>query len=611
MVLPETCGGLLRRSLCSGKSMLHISLRRLGLVTVLAGAFAAQAGPSARASTEPAAAPVLVPSAQELARVSLAGNYLAARMAVTERDQRLAAAYLRAALRVDPGNRELLERTFNAVLSAGNVEEAARFAERIVQLDRNHRIARLVLGVRAIKLRQFQVARQNMGQAARGPVGDLTGGILSAWTLFGAGDTDDAIARLDQLTGPEWFSVFRELHAGLILDAAGRRRDAVRRLEKAYQLDQTALRIVEAYGRALSRAGERDKAMEVFQAFDKVLPRHPLITDAMEDLTAGRTLDPMVRNSAGGSAEFLYGLGSWMSRQGGEELGLVYLQLALFLDNDNPLALLSLADLYEQIKQPHNAIEAYERVPDASPLKRNAEIQLGLNLDSIDRTAEARRHLEALIAQRPDDTDAIMALGNVLRGRKVFSECGAIYSRAIDQVKQPTRANWTMFYFRGICHERNKQWALAEPDFKKALELYPDQPHVLNYLGYSWIDQGVNIEDGTRMIRRAVEQRPDDGYIVDSLGWAYYRVGNYEEAVKHLERAVELKPEDPVINDHLGDAYWKVGRKLEARFQWTHARDLKPEPEDLARIEDKLKNGMPEAKPATVGEEAKPKPGGG
>ena len=154
--------------------------------------------------------------------------------------------------------------------------------------------------------------------------------------------------------------------------------------------------------------------------------------------------------------------------------------------------------------------------------------------------------------------------------------------------KDPQKPNWLIFYFRGICYERSKQWTKAETDFKKALELFPDQPHVLNYLGYSWIDQGVNLDEGMRMIRRAVEQRPDDGYIVDSLGWAYYRIDEYDEAVKHLERAVELKPEDPTINDHLGDAYWKVGRTLEATFQWAQRAISSRSRTISKKIEEKL-----------------------
>jgi Flp pilus assembly protein TadD len=198
----------------------------------------------------------------------------------------------------------------------------------------------------------------------------------------------------------------------------------------------------------------------------------------------------------------------------------------------------------------------------------------------------------------------------VLRGRKQFAECADVYSKGIDIIRKPEKSNWVIHYFRGICFERAKQWPKAEADLKMSLDLFPDQPHVLNYLGYSWIDQGINVDEGMRMIKRAVEQRADDGYIVDSLGWAYYRLGNMEEAVKHLERAIELKPDDPTINDHLGDAYWRVGRLLEARFQWSHARDLKPEPEDLEKIEAKLKSGLPDDTSSAAEAEHK-KPGGG
>jgi tetratricopeptide (TPR) repeat protein len=219
---------------------------------------------------------------------------------------------------------------------------------------------------------------------------------------------------------------------------------------------------------------------------------------------------------------------------------------------------------------------------------------MAANLDSLDRADEAQKHLEGLIKQHPDDLEAIMALGNVLRGHKKFAECANVYSKGIATIPNPEKANWVIYYFRGICYERSKQWPKAEADLKKALELFPDQPHVLNYLGYSWIDQGINLDEGMDMIKKAVQQRPDDGYIVDSLGWAYFRLGNYDEATKQLERAIELKPEDPTINDHLGDAYWRVNRVLEAKFQWAHARDLKPEPEELPKIEAKLKSGLPD-----------------
>jgi Flp pilus assembly protein TadD len=290
----------------------------------------------------------------------------------------------------------------------------------------------------------------------------------------------------------------------------------------------------------------------------------------------------------------------------------VYLQLALYLAPNHPMALLSLADLYEGVKKYELAIKIYDRVPTTSPMQRNAQIQRAIGLDTLDRTDEARTALEKLIADNPGDLEAITALGNLQRGRKQFAECADSYSKGIDGSGKADKPNWVIFYFRGICYERSKQWPKAEADMKKALELSPEQPLVLNYLGYSWVDQGINLDDGMRMIQRAVEQRADDGYIVDSLGWAYYRIGNYEEAVKHLEHAVELKPEDPTINDHLGDAYWRIGRVLEARFQWAHARDLKPEADDLPKIEEKLKLGLAdEPSAAAAAERQKKQPGGG
>ncbi|MBM3527171.1 MAG: tetratricopeptide repeat protein [Alphaproteobacteria bacterium] len=325
-----------------------------------------------------------------------------------------------------------------------------------------------------------------------------------------------------------------------------------------------------------------------------------------------RELPRVVEAPDAGAAEVLYGLGAALGRRGGEDLGLVYLQLALYLQPNHALALLSLADLHEQLKHPRQAIKVYERVPVASPLRRNADIQLAVNLDALDRTDEAKERLNKLVAERPTDIDAIMALGNIQRGRKAFEECADVYGKGIATIEKPERPNWLIYYFRGICFERAKKWERAEEDLKTALKLYPDQPHVLNYLGYSWVDQGVHLDEGMRMIRRAVEQRPDDGYIVDSLGWAYYRLGNFDEAVRHLERAVELKPDDPTINDHLGDAYWKTGRVLEANFQWSHARDLKPEPEELVKIKQKLESGLPPEEASTAANAGKPKkPGGG
>ena len=550
------------------------------------------------------------PTPQELAHATTAGSYLAARHAGVERESGTAAAYYLNVLKADPRNADLLGRTFLSVLTNGDIDEAGRLADRLLQLDRSDRIARLVLGVRALKLKQYGVARQNFAQSVRGPVTDLTATLLAAWAQSGTGDTKGAIETLDKLSGPDWYAIFKDLHAGIILDIGNNKKDAAKRYEHAYKADPVALRTVQAYGHFLSRTAGKDEALKIYQEFSKAVPDHPVITEEMKQVSAGEKLPPLADSASAGAAEALYGLGASIGRRGGEDLALIYLQLALYLEPNHAMALLSLADLYESLKKPDLAIAVYDRIPASSPLRRNAEIQVSSDLDTLDRTDEAKKRLERLIADHPKDVEAMMALGNVLRGRKEFAQCADAYSKAIANLTSTEKSNWVVFYFRGICYERSKDWPKAEADLKKALQLFPDQPLVLNYLGYSWIDQGVNLDDGMKMIRRAVEQRPDDGYIVDSLGWANFRINNYDEAVKNLERAVELKPDDPTINDHLGDAYWRVGRVLEAHFQWSHAKDLKPEPEDLPKIEQKLKVGLPDDT-SSAADAAKKKAGSG
>ncbi len=527
-------------------------------------------------------------------RVSVSGNYLAARHATVERDASSAAAFYRAALTSDPNNTDLLDRAFIASIAEGNIDEAVKLAERILAKDKTNRVARLVVGVKALAQKQYQAARININQSVRGPITDLVATLLSGWASFGAGDSRGALAAIDKLSGPDWYSIFKDLHSGMIADLADKRGEAGTRLERAYKVDTSALRSAEAYGRFLSRGKSPEEAVKIYETLEKASPRHPLVQEGLRETRAGRKLPPLAETPREGAAEALYGIAATLNRRGGEDLALIYLRLALYLAPDHSLALLTLADLFETVKKPLQAIPIYERVPDNSPLKRNARIQLATSLDAVERTEESIAILTALVGDNPRDLEAIMALGNVQRERKKFAECAQTYSSGIDMLPAEDKKAWVFYYFRGICHERSKQWPKSEADLKQALTMQPEQPLVLNYLGYSWIDQGVNLDEGMKMIRRAVEQRPDDGYIVDSLGWAYYRIGNYEEAAKNLERAIELKPDDPTINDHLGDAYWRIGRTLEARFQWAHARDLKPDPDELPKILAKIANGLPD-----------------
>jgi len=550
------------------------------------------------------------PTSQDLRSMTTAGSYLAARHASVERDASAAAAFYRSALRSDPKNNELLDRAFISSLAEGDIEESVKLADRVLKIDKANRVARLVIGIRDLKTKKYASAVRNVNQSVRGPITDLIATLVGSWAIYGGGDIKGAVANIDKLAGPEWYPIFKDLHSGMMLELADRQQDAGQRLERAYKLDDSALRVMEAYARWLSRNGKSADATAVYAAFDKKLSRHPLVEDGLRETKAGKKLPPLVDSPQAGAAEALYGIGASLTRRGGEDLALVYLQLALYLQPDHALALLALGDLYESVKKPQMAIGVYERVPATSPLKRNAQIQLATDLDAADRSEEAIKILKTVIAEDPKDIEAIMALGNIERGRKKFADCVGTYSRGVDALNGGEKNAWVYYYFRGICEERSKQWPKAEADLKKALSLQPEQPHVLNYLGYSWIDQGINLDEAMAMIKRAVDQRPDDGYIVDSLGWAYYRIGDYENAVKTLERAIELKPEDPTINDHLGDAYWRVGRTLEGRFQWAHARDLKPDPEELPKIQAKIDNGLPEEDKASAASADKKKEDG-
>ncbi|MGH6980902.1 MAG: tetratricopeptide repeat protein, partial [Stellaceae bacterium] len=225
-----------------------------------------------------------VPTAQELSRDTASGSYLAARHAGIERDSATAAAYYLNVLKSDSRNSDVLSRSFISVLGDGDIDEAGKLAERIVQIDRNDRIARLGIGVRALKQKQYAVARQNFTQSVRGPVTDLTATLLAAWALAGAGNPRDAVDTLDKLAGPDWYAIFKDAHAGMILDIANNQAEAGKRYERAYKADAMALRTVQAYVSWLSRNGKTDAARKVLMDFSAAVPNHPLIVKMLEEI---------------------------------------------------------------------------------------------------------------------------------------------------------------------------------------------------------------------------------------------------------------------------------------------------------------------------------------
>lgn len=529
---------------------------------------------------------------------SQSGNYLNALVSSADRDTGAAAVYFREALRADPRNVDLLEHAFASALADGDTVNAYGLAERLVAKDPGNSLGRLALAVRSVGDGQWVIARAQLGTGDAGRARDVTTTLITAWTYAGVGDLRKALETLDRIRDPS-VAVFRDYHAGLIADVLGNPYEAQRRLKAAYDGDRNTLRLIDAYARFLARHNDIEGAKKVYQGFLALVPTHPVVISALADLSANKTLAPVVRNAREGVAETLYGLGgAGTLRQGDELAALIYLRLALALRPDHDLAAITVANLLSEIKQNEGAVRAYDLIQPSSPMRESAEIQAALELDGLGKADAAMKRLKAIVAAHPSDPDAWSALGSLQRAAKNFEDASKSYDKAIALIGDPDKAHWTLFYFRGICFERTKQWPKAEADFKQALVLYPDQPEVLNYLGYSWVDQGVHLDEAFVMLHRAVDLKPGDGYIVDSLGWAHFKLGHYVEAVRELEKAIELKPADPVVNDHLGDAYWRVERKNEAHFQWNHARDMGPEPDDLPNILKKITDGLPDAAPA-------------
>ena len=496
----------------------------------------------------------------------------------------------------DPGNDVLIEQSFLMELIEGNWPRTEELARALIKAQPTHRTAHAFMGLVDFKAQRYEAADEHFKAASSNPIGELTSTLARAWLYQAQDKTQEALAVLDApKQPPDWAQYYLRYHRALLADEAGRRAEARAAYERIPKNDQRTLRITLAFARHAANSGDAKLALSLLKAhFERTKnDGHPVARALQDQIEAGERPELLVSTPTAGLAEAFYGLGEALTGEGGVGPGAVYLQFALYLDPGSPFALAALANAYETTKRYEAAIAAYDRIPKGTPLQASIEIRKALNLNQLERIDEAQKLLDEVARENPKDIRPLDALGSIMRGHKRFAEAVDYYTRAIALIDKPEPKHWTYYYSRGTSYERLKKWPLAEADLQQALQLSPDQAMVLNYLGYSWIDQNRNLKQGLALIEKAVKQKPDDGYIVDSLGWAYFRLGNFKEAVKHLERAVELRPEDPMLNDHLGDAYWRVGREREARFQWDQALTLKPEPEDAEKIKKKLQKGLP------------------
>ncbi len=524
---------------------------------------------------------------------SLYGNYLAGRFAGAMRDTREAAIFYERALKQDPDNNVMLERAFLLKVADGKVASAVDLAEQIVAHDASNRLARLVLGVEAFRVGDYAAARTHLQQSRSGPVSALIQELFTAWSYVGEGQMEQALEVLDKGVSDSVFSPFFIVNRALVNDLSGRNAQAAEDyIEALRATGGRSLRIVQNYGSFLERMGRGQEAEALYLGFLSGVPENRVISAALARVRAGKSAPQLVRNAAQGAADAIYAPASYLVQERAMDLPIVYLQMALYLDPDFDIARTLLGDLLERGRRWRDAILAYAQISPSSGLYHNAQLKIAFNLNRLNQTDDAVGVLRTLLRRNPNDIELMVALGDMLRQGDRFEDSVKYYDKAIALFDHPQAEHWPIYYSRGVSLEQMKKWDAAEKDFLKAIELSPNQPLPLNYLGYSWIDQGINKAAAMRLIEQAVDLSPNDGFIVDSLGWALFRQGRFDEAVSQLERAIQLEPADPVINEHLGDAYWRVGRRIEARFQWRHALTLGSTQGQVTQIERKIEQGL-------------------
>lgn len=522
---------------------------------------------------------------------SVSGAYLAGRHAAVNSDYAEAARYYAQALSRDPGNVELLESTILSQVSLGEVEKATTLARVLEEKNQSSQVGRMVLTADMAKSENFAgLLAQEEDTSSIGPWVD---GLIKAWAHLGAGDVTSSLAAFDALATEPGISGFVLYHKALALASVGDYEGAeeIFASEAAGAAGQTR-RGVMAHAEVLAQLDRHEDALTVLStSFGE--STDPELDAMIAALQAKETIPfTHVNNAVDGVAEVFFTFAAVLkSEAAGDYYVLLYTRIARYLRPDHIDALLLTAGLLDDLGQNDLAIAEYKEMPADDPAFHVAELGRADALRRSDRADQAIEVLEQLTRTHGDLAVVHSTLGDVLRGQEDYAGAIAAYDRAIELAPETAPVRWVLYYSRGIAHERLDNDAEMEADFRAALALNPEQPQVLNYLGYSMVEQNRNLDEALEMIERAVAASPDSGYIVDSLGWVFYRLGRYEEAVVQMERAVELLAVDPVVNDHLGDVYWAVGRHREARFQWTRAlsfidaedNDSEADPERIRR----------------------------
>lgn len=541
---------------------------------------AAATGSDAMVSTAPAVAP---PAPRRRAPIPPgSAAMLTGRFASSQGDLDTAAMAFQRALAADMDNEELRQKAFLTSLMAGRPE-----AERLAGLLGRNQAAQLLLAGRDAKAGAWAQAEARFASLPREGAAEIMRPMLVAWSQLGRGQPDAALATLQPLIDNRAFRAFYALHGALIADVSDRKGLAAR-LYRTAQTEFGGTAHLQL-GRAIaSWEARQGNAAEAEAALRAVAEGNDDLMMALPRLQADAATMP-VRNALDGLAETYVDIASMLRGQDTSDFALALVRLALHLRPDHATARLIASDILGAGKRPELALDLLAGIRTDDPLHATVQMRRARMLQRLERGDESLSLLAEIARDYPSRPEPHGLTGDILRIKRRFAEAVVAYDRAIALAGPPLPNHWPLYYDRGIALERSRQWEKAEADFLQALRFAPDQPHVLNYLGYSWAEQNRNLEQAKVMIEKAVQQRPNDGAMIDSLGWVAMRMGNIPEAVRLLERAVELEPGDATINGHLGDAYWEAGRRLEAIYQWRRALNLKPEADEKERLENRLR----------------------
>ena len=522
----------------------------------------------------------------------VAGPYLAGRIASAGYDYRAAVQYYTQALISDPRNPGFLESAIVANIALGEFERTIPMVTQIEQLGVESQAGNMVTFARLARDANWDalIAGIDKGRSA----GQLVDGLCRAWALVGQGKMSDALLAFDEVAKGEGLKAFALYHKALALASVGdfEGADAIFSGEAGGPLRATRRGII-AHVQVLSQLERSADAMSLVQAAFGADP-DPALAALRTELAAGKAVPfDVIADARDGVSEVFFTVAGALAPENPDVYTLAYARLAQFIRPTHVDAILLASSILETQGQYDVATSAYDLIPRDDPAFHAAELGRADALVRADRVDAAVEVLQQLAESHPGLATVWTALGDTLRRQERYADAAAAYDSAIATFGAPEAGQWVVYFARGIAHEREKQWPDAEADFRTALELSPDQPAVLNYLGYSYVEMKSNLDEALAMIERAVAARPEDGPIIDSLGWALYRLGRYKEAVGHMEKAVELMPVDSIVNDHLGDVYWAVGREREAEFQWKRALSFEPETEEeAARIRRKLEVGL-------------------